>query len=148
VTRFLQAGVRALVALCAFGTGCADVSTPSEHLGPRTAPAPSLQSPESEAEFSCGAATPAERLAAMRRGVEALPPAAALAARTRMLPQIGAVGQAVGQGQQARAAEGLRAFVGEIVELRLRAPFEERLALASEAECLLHELDPAGLAGV
>ena len=61
---------------------------------------------------------------------------------TRLLPQIGLVAQALGQDQRGEAAEGLRQFVAEIAELRLRAPFEPRVVLASEAECLHGVLEP------
>ena len=132
----------ALCALCALCAACADLPAPSEQPGPGIAPAASLQSADSEADAGCSAATPVERLASLRRGVDALPAAASLSARTRLKPQLGIVTQAVGEGQRARAAEGLRQFVAEIAELRLRAPFEERLALAREAECLLQTIEP------
>ena len=142
VTRFPRTSVHALAAFCALGAACADVPAPSEQPGPGVAPAASLQSADSEADVACSAATPGERLASLRRGVEALPAAASLSARTRLRPQLGVITQAVGEGQRGRAAEGLRQFVAEIAELRLRAPFEERLALAREAECLLETIEP------
>lgn len=146
MTRFPRTSAHALAALCALGAlaaACADVPAPSEQRGQRSGASASLQSADPPTDVTCTAATPAERLASLQRGVDALPAAARLAARTRLGPQLGNVAQAVGEGQRGRAAEGLRRFVAEIAELRLRAPYEERLALASEAECLLEAIEPS-----
>jgi hypothetical protein len=120
------------------GGGRLAASCAERPTAPRTPPL----SPDRSLASACGAAPAAERLTRLQRGVEALPHAAQLSAQTRLLPALRASGEAIERGLGSQAADRLRRFVGEIAELRLRAPFEARAALAAEAQCLLEQLEP------
>ena len=133
----------AFAATLLLAVGCGRELPPES--GTATATAAPVRSRDDAPATGCEQRTPAERLETLRRGVAALPAAASLAGRSRLTPQLGAVAQALGRGEDARAAEGLQAFIADIVELRLRAPFEERVVLASEAQCLLDALNPAAV---
>lgn len=133
----------ALAASLLLAAGCGR-ELPPESVSTAVAAAPVRRLDDAPAA-GCEPRTPAERLETLRRGVAALPAAASVTARSRLTPQLGGVAQALGRGEDARAAATLQAFIADVVELRLRAPFEERVVLASEAQCLLDALNPTAV---
>jgi len=126
-----------LAAVGLLAASCAERST-----APST---PTIPAPRRAlASAACDGTPPGERMGRLARGVGALPYAAQLPAQTRLLPLLRASGEALERGLAPQAADRLRRFIGEIAELRLRAPFEERAALAAEAQCVLDEIEPSG----
>jgi hypothetical protein len=134
VPRLAPAG--ALVAsLAMLGGGCAEL--PVQSRGPE--PAATARSAMSSQEPSPGCAAQArpERLQAIRRAVDALPAAAALPAQTRLHPALNEAQGALAGGREAGLERAMRQFIADVEALRLRAPFEQREALVTEAECLI-----------
>ncbi|GLC26006.1 hypothetical protein [Roseisolibacter agri] len=129
-------GAAVAVALIVLGVACRDLPVQVDTI--RQSPSRALAA---DAAPGCAARTPAERVRALREMVGTLPPAAAPVADARLLPAIADVQAALGTGRGAAVAAAVRGFVADVESLRLRAPFEQREALAAEAECLLGASD-------
>ena len=117
---------------------CGDAPLQPERLAPRSVPVLTTQSVSAP---GCTSATPAERLQRLQRGVARLPEAASAAAEERLVPGLRAAEAALGRGQGRAAVQFLEGFIEEVEELRLRAMFEDRVALVREAQCLLGGID-------